>query len=113
MRGKSCEEEVEVPASCYFAIFHAQTPWKTGEVDPKLLGRLSQPGKEHIEAATRRHFLIQEGQCSKQLPRLLRQYVDFGCFHRRKLFRRRRRSCQSSGKTESSTHARSNFANVE
>lgn len=32
-----------------FAVFHAQTPWKVGEVDPKLLGRLSQPAKNILK----------------------------------------------------------------
>src|SRR5262249_32952612 len=81
LRAKPCDQEVKMSAPCQFAIFHAQTPWKIGEVNPKLLGRLSQPSKEHIEASSCRHHFIPECECPEQLPRLLYQYVDFGCFH--------------------------------
>ncbi len=78
LRGKSCEQEVKVPAIRHFAVFHSQAPRKIGEVNPKLPGRLSQPSKEHIEASCRRHHFILECECPKQLPGLLYQYVDFG-----------------------------------
>jgi len=81
LRGKSSDQEVKVPAIRHLAVFHPQAPWKIGEVNPKLLGRLPQPGKEHIEASCCRHHVIFERECPKQLPRLLDQYVDFGCFH--------------------------------
>ena|SRR5205814_1604278 len=81
LRGKSCKQEVKVPAIRHFAVFHSQAPRKIGEVNPKLLGRLPQPGKEHIEASRCRHHIMFKRECPEQLPRLLDQYVDFGCFH--------------------------------
>jgi hypothetical protein len=81
LRGKSCDQEVKVPVIRHFAVFHTQAPGKIGEVNPKLLGRLPELGKEHIEASCCRHHIIFKCESPKQLPRLLDQYVDFGCFH--------------------------------
>src|SRR5689334_9286400 len=99
LRGKSCDQAMKVPASCQFTVFPPQAPRKIGEVNPKLLGRLSQPGKEHIEASSCRHHIILECECPEQLPRLLDQYVDFRYFHRRKLSWSRQPCIESEPRT--------------